>query len=130
MYMKEVINFIKIPKKLFYSVGQPDSGTRYYRQYGDNKRNQEWWDSLMSIQKGISFFSPGGAASFVGVSRPAVYKRMKEGRLTAFSFYKVVDKKFLFVNYQSLSNSGLPVEVYIPWCELKDWKNYIVNRNK
>lgn len=129
--MKEVINFIEVPENLFPIIGHPDPNTRLYRQFGDETINTLWWDALLTLQPDISFVSPGGAASFVGVSRTAVHKRIKEGRLTAFVFYLIEKNEFLKrfnIERKQLASSGWPQEIFIPWCELKDWREYIQTR--
>ncbi|CCK81149.1 hypothetical protein [Desulfobacula toluolica] len=131
--MREVINFIDIPEEYKQAIGAPDPGTRLYRQFGHDKEKELWWDAILSITKERNVVSPGGASSFVGVSRTAVHKRIKEGRLTAFAFHTVEENKLLKkinISYEQLAESGWPQILYIPWSELKDWRNYINSRKQ
>ncbi len=131
--MKEIITFITIPKKHKNSIGEPDPGTMLYRQFGHDEEKELWWDAILTITKGYNVVSPGGAASFVGVSRTAVHKRIKEGRLTAFAFHTIEDNKTLKkinIKYEQLADSGMPQIIYIPWIELKDWQEYIKRRKE
>jgi len=131
--MKEIIRFIKIPAnfKDINIIGKPDTGTRRYRQFGDEKKSVLWWDAILKLTKGDHVLSPGGAASFVGVTRASVHKRIREGRLTAFEFYRIKKSKLLKIiniDYDMLVDSGYPREIYIPWSELKYWRDYTMAR--
>ena len=70
--------------------------------------------------------SPGGAAVYAGVSRAAVYKRMKAGGLTAFCFHIVGKTKTLSGHAEKLKQRPM---VYIPVSECKAWGDELENRS-
>jgi hypothetical protein len=59
---------------------------------------------------------------FVRVSRAAVHKRMKEGRLSAFCFHVVHDEKTFFGNVRKAKSTPF---VSIPVSECKAWAQEI-----
>ena len=68
-------------------VGEPTPGTRAYRREGTFKECGEWLEKLGEYYKGDVGLSTSSVVLFVPVSRASVYKRIKEGKLTAFFFY-------------------------------------------
>lgn len=78
--------FINVPAEALPVVGQPTPGTRFYRREGSDEECGEWFESIGKIFGGDVGLSPGGVAMFVPVSRAAVHKRLREGRLTGFAF--------------------------------------------
>ena len=77
--------FIEVPKELRALVGEPTPGTRAYRREGSFKECGEWLEKLGEYYKG----DVGLSTSSVVLSFPlraSVYKRIKEGKLTAFFF--------------------------------------------
>lgn len=85
--------FVEVPEYALKYVGYPyPEGSRLYRFFGrQEKDGMIWYDAINEICQ-CSLVSPGGAAGYVGVSRPAVHKRLKEGRLTAFLYYDLDDE--------------------------------------
>ena len=79
--------FIEVPKELRKLVGEPTPGTRAYRREGTFKECGEWLEKLGEYYKGDVGLSTSSVVLFVPVSRASVYKRIKEGKLTAFFFY-------------------------------------------
>jgi hypothetical protein len=78
--------FEEIPAKLKAIIGDPDPGTRIYRAEGGQEEHAKWFKAIHKIcTEGM--VSPGGAGSFAPVSRAAVYKALREGRLSAFFFH-------------------------------------------
>ena len=59
------------------------------------------------------------------VSRAAVYKRIKEGKLTAFNYYPTTQKSKLFASL--LGVREMPF-CYIPVSEAKAWRNELEER--
>jgi len=110
-------SIVQIPKEIAHIFGECDPGTRIYRATGTEEENGLWFDAICSVCPDGTV-SPGGAGMYAPVSRPAVHKRMKDGKLTAFLFH-VTRKK---VNWL-----GRPREVrtspyvYVPVVELKAW---------
>ena len=102
-------------------VGKPDKDTRIYRREGTYKESGEWCVEMDEVFED-KFVSPGGVGMFVPVSRAAVHKRMKEGRLTALCFHVVHDEKTFFGNVRKAKATPF---VFIPVSECKAWAKEI-----
>src|SRR5271154_4780253 len=102
-------------------VGKPDKGTRIYRREGSFKESGEWCVAMDEVFDD-QFVSPGGVCMFVPVSRAAVHKRMKEGRLTALCFHVVHDEKTFFGYLRKAKATPF---VFIPVSECKAWAKEI-----
>ena len=72
-----------------------------------------------------SFVSPGGVSMFAPVSRAAVHKRLKEGRITAFCFHVVHDEKTFFGTTRKAKERPY---IYIPISECKAWAKELQER--
>ncbi len=102
-------------------VGKPDKGTRIYRREGTYKESGEWCVAMDEVFDD-QFVSPGGVGMFVPVSRAAVHKRMKEGRLTALCFHVVQNERTFFGNVRKAKATPF---VFIPVSECKAWAKEI-----
>jgi hypothetical protein len=108
--------FVPIPEELRRLIGTPDAGTRIFRAQGDRAAMRKWFNAICEhIGPSVS---PGGAASYAGVSRAGVYKRMKAGGLTAFCFHITGTKKTWLGKDRKTKQWAL---VYIPVFECKAW---------
>ena len=115
--MSKEFNFVDLPDELLPFIGKPDEGTRIYRvKDGDENGMTAWFDAF-SLIVGQSV-SPGGVSMFAPVSRAAVHKRLKEGRLTMFCYHTVETKTGFFGRKKSYR--GTPYG-YIPVSECKAW---------
>lgn len=104
-------------------VGKPDAGTRIYRAEGDDEAYMLWWDRLCSyFPRGL--VSPGGACPYAGVSRAAVHRAMREGRLTVFAFHPIKEQRGIFGSRVERSSPY----VYLPVVELKAWRMELEER--
>lgn len=110
--------YLVIPDRLKTIVGEPDPGTRIYRIEGSDAEVGQWYEAICECFPDDSFVSPGGVGMFAGVSRPAVHKRLKEGKLTAFFFHVTRATQSIF-GYQKKIKQ-LPYG-YIPVSECKAW---------
>jgi len=125
--VKEKFPFVEIPEKYKDIIGEPDKGTRMFRAYGNNDDFSKWYDIVTEIcQDGDGTVGIGTAAAYSKVSRPAVHKRMREGRITAFCFHLVEDSKF-FTDRKKLAEGGFPY-VYIPVSECRAWAESLKTR--
>jgi len=88
--------FIEVPKELRPIVGEPTPGTRAYRREGTFKECGEWLEKLGEHYKGDVGLSTNSVVLFVPVSRASVYKRIRDGKLTAFFFYVTHEETRLF----------------------------------
>ena len=87
--------FVNVPAEALPIVGEPTAGTRFYRREGSDEEYGDWIERIGRIFQGDVGLSPGGVAMFVPVSRAAVHKRLREGRLTGFAFYVTSQGKSL-----------------------------------
>ena len=68
--------------------------------------------------------SPGGAVPYAGVSRAAVHKAMREGRITVFAFHMIQERRGIFGSKLVRESPYL----YIPVVELKAWRMELEDR--
>jgi len=118
------IPFVVIPAALEEIVGEPDKGTRMFRQYGTDRECTLWFELLHQIDR--QFVSPGGVSMFAGASRAAVHKRLREGRLTAFCFHITRQTQNWFGRVQQVVKKE--PYVYIPVSECKAWGQLLERR--
>jgi len=115
--------FVRVPEELHVVVGDPTPGTRIYRKTGPQEEDSYWFDVIEA--KFGPLISPGGVAMFAPVSRAAVHKRMKEGKLTCF-LYDISEKRrnlFGISKEYRLRNMSM-----IPVSECKAWGDEIKER--
>jgi molybdopterin/thiamine biosynthesis adenylyltransferase len=117
--LKHNFPFVEIPNYMKNRIGKKDPCTRLFRRQGTEEEVSEWFESICEICEGLGVLSPGGVSMYVRVSRPAVHKRLKEGRLTGFFFHQVSDGK-LFKDRKKMQDGGLPY-CFIPVSECKAW---------
>ena len=96
VYMKREFPFINVPPEALPIVGEPTPRTRFYRREGNDEECGKWFEAIGRFFKGDVGLSPGGVAMFVPVSRAAVHKRLREGRLTGFGFHVTTQGKSLW----------------------------------
>ena len=115
--------FVEIPEELEAIVGKRDPGTRIYRRDGSQEESSVWFDLLTEII-GPSV-SPGGVGMYCPVSRAAVYKRIKEGKLSIFLFHVTHRKTTLFGKNRILRDNPYG---YIPASEARAWRAELEER--
>src|SRR4051794_977308 len=92
--METAFPFVKISESLADGVGELHGETRSFRAEGHDGAFRNWNDRLFEeFPRGL--VSPGGASRYAGVSRAAIHKALREGRLTAFAFHVVKTKRGL-----------------------------------
>lgn len=115
--------FVQIPIEFAKLIGHPDPGTRTFRREGNQREMQEWHDALA---KHIGFcVSPGGAATYAGVTRAGVYNRIKAAGLSAFCFHLVGKEKTFFGGERKLKEHAI---VYVPVSECQAWRKELGDR--
>ncbi|MCG8602494.1 MAG: hypothetical protein MI807_20275 [Verrucomicrobiales bacterium] len=114
--MEEDFPYVVIPEEALPAIGTPDPGTRLYRTWGPEEGSGPWFEAMTAIVGPT--VSPGGASMFAPVSRAAVHKRIKEGKLSAFCFHVESTRASLFGKQRKKRNTPY---VYIPASELKAW---------
>ena len=107
---------VLVREELLPVVGEADIDTRVYRAEGDENGAGEWFEAISATIG--QCVSPGGVTMFAPVSRAAVHKRLKEGRMTAFCYHAVSTQKGFFGKKKSKRETPL---VYIPVSECKAW---------
>jgi hypothetical protein len=114
--MPTAFPFVPLPEKLRTIIGEPDPDTRLYRQVGSKEECGAWFDAI-SEEIGQTV-SPGGVSMYAKVSKAATYKRIKEGRLTAFCFHEVEIRKGFLGGSKKVQKSPF---IYVPVSEAKAW---------
>lgn len=117
--MADSFPYVQIPLHLQESIGTLDINTHIYRRFGRQEEVRDWFDAVSEVCGDDGSISPGGVAGYVRVSRAAVHKRLKTGRLTAFLFHIVEDSLFS-KSRKTLSEGGTPYTM-IPVSEAKAW---------
>lgn len=120
---QDLPRIVEVPVEISHVFGELVPGTRMYRAEGPEGSSGPWFEAVSEIAGGC--VSPGGASMFAPVSRAAVHKRIKEGKLTAFCYYVTRTSKGIFGKQRQ--KKGLPI-VYIPACELKLWASELEER--
>ncbi len=121
--MQTEFPFVKIPPGLEPAIGKPDPGTHIYRKDGSQEESAAWFDLLTELI-GPSV-SPGGVGMYCPVSRAAVYKRIKEGKLSIFLFHVTHRKTTLFGKTKTLRDSPFG---YVPVSEAQAWRKELEER--
>jgi hypothetical protein len=121
--MQTSFPFVEIPAELESIIGKPDPGTHIYRRDGSQEESAAWFDLLTEII-GPSV-SPGGVGMYCPASRAAVYKRIKEGKLSIFLFHVTYRKTTLFGKNKILRDNPYG---YIPVSEAKAWRQELEER--
>lgn len=116
--------FLNVAGELAKMAGKRDKNTRIYRAEGSYDESGEWYERLVAVT-GDSFVSPDGVSMFAPVSRAAVHKRLKEGRITAFCFHVVQDEKTFFGTTRKAKERPY---IYIPISECKAWAEELEER--
>src|SRR5687768_7499285 len=121
--MAEIAKHVTITPALARVIGEQEAGTRVYRAEGDSEAYRRWWDTLVKhFPRGL--VSPGGACPYAGVSRAAVHKAMRDGRLTAFTFHAIKEERGIFGSKLVRANPY----GYLPVIELKAWRIELEDR--
>jgi hypothetical protein len=115
--------FVKIPDELKHIFGEPDPGTHIYRRDGPQEEASAWFDALCDVIG--STVSPGGASMYCPVSRAAVHKRVKDGKLTLFLFHVTHRRTTLFGKNKILREQPYG---YVPVTELQAWRKELEER--
>jgi hypothetical protein len=117
--------YLVVPDMLKPTVGEPDSGTRIYRREGSDAEAGPWFDAIWECFPDDKFVSPGGVCMYAGVSRPAVHKRLKQGKLTIFLFHVTRATQSMFGYQKKIKQSPYGL---IPVSECKAWGEELKKR--
>lgn len=117
------MKFVEVSEKLRLAVGSCLPGTRIFRKDAPEDDLPYWTQAIFDETDGV--LSPGGASSYVGVSRAATHKRLKEGSLTGFFFYSTEARRSLFGSAKVKRELSV---AYIPIEECKQWRQELEER--
>ncbi len=121
--MPDELKHVTITPELASVVGKQQEGTRIFRAEGTGEDFMRWWDTLSEhFPRGL--VSPGGACQYAAVSRAAVHKAMREGRLTVFAYHSLKEQRGIF---GSKIVRESPYQ-YLPVIELKAWRHELEER--
>ena len=109
--------YVDIPEEVSSVVGKRVEGTRIYEREGSEEEAGYWFEAMDDIIGRA--VSPGGVSMFCPITRAAVHKRVKEGRLSAFYFYTKEIKTNWFGKKRVHRESPY---ILIPVTEAKAWK--------
>ena len=115
--------FVEIPKEMESIIGKRDEGTHIYRKEGSDEEAGPWFDLLTDII-GPSV-SPGGVGMYTPVSRAAVHKRIKEGKLSMFLYHVTHKRTTLFGTTKTTRETPY---AYIPCSEARAWEEELKAR--
>lgn len=121
--MSSTFPFVEVPSELHAAVGERIGETRIYLKKGPQEEMSFWYE-LLANRFG-DMVSPGGASMFAPVSRAAVHKRMKEGKLTCFRYDVTHRKRNLFGVNKDVRELDV---LMIPVSECKAWGKEIEQR--
>lgn len=121
--MQTEFPFVEVPEKLHSVFGAPLPGTHLFHREGPQEEASYWVDAVFEIAGPC--VSPGGVPMYAPVSRAAVHKRLKDGKLTGF-FFHVTHRKRNFFGLD-LSTRELAYS-FIPVSECKAWKAELEQR--
>ena len=116
--------FVNPSKELMPIIGQRIVSSRMYKRMGTEEEMASWFETLTG-EIGPSV-SPGGVRMYCPVSRAAVHKRIKDGRLSCFTFYTERHETGLFGQVKD-SREKTPY-AYIPVSECKAWRTEFFER--
>lgn len=109
--------YVRVPDEVIPAIGEKDGDSRNFRKRGSQEEASGWHDLVFKVAGPT--VSPGGVLMYCPVSRAAIYKRIKEGKLTAFNFYPSEEKTKLF---GGILSARLMPYCYIPVSEAKAWR--------
>lgn len=115
--------YVEVPPDLIRVFGEPLTGTRLYHYEGAQEEASYWADAVFKVAGYC--VSPGGVSMYAPVSRAAVHKRLKEGKLTGFFFHITKRKRNLFGVDRSKRELAI---TFIPVSECKAWGEEIAAR--
>jgi hypothetical protein len=121
--MDTSFQFVKVPEERLEAIGRPDPGTRIYRKEGPHEELGDWFE-LLARTVGQTV-SPGGVVMFCPVSRAAVHKRCKEGKLSMFLYHVTSRRPGFFGKVRTVRESPY---CYIPVREAKAWRRELEQR--
>jgi hypothetical protein len=115
--------FVQIPSEMEDIIGKRDGPSHLYRKSGSEEECGVWFETLTELIG--NSVSPGGVGMYCPVSRAAVHRRIKDGKLSMFLYHVVERKTSLFRRDRDERKSPF---AYIPVSECKAWKKEFEDR--
>jgi len=122
--MLEEFLFVEVPREMLPVIGQRIGTSRMYKKLGTHEELAAWYEALTEVI-GPSL-SPGGVRMYCPVSRAAVHKRIKDGRLSCFSYYTERKETNIFGRAKDVRE--ITPYAYIPTSECKAWRQELLSR--
>jgi len=121
--MSTELPFVEIPPEMAEVIGLREGDSRVYAKEGTLEECAPWYDALHEIVGPC--VSPGGVAMYCPVTRAATNRRIREGRLTCFT-YKVKERKIdFFGKLRGLRDTPYS---YVPVSECRAWRKELEER--
>lgn len=118
------MQYVEVPEDLYPILGKPDEGTRIYRAEGPKEQCGDWFEAVDRYVGPC--VSPGGAGMYCPVSRAAVHKRIKEGKLSCFLFHTTEIRTSLWSKKEKTLREAPYAHICVS--ELKQWRKEIEER--
>ncbi|HTB62600.1 MAG TPA: hypothetical protein VK737_03340 [Opitutales bacterium] len=115
--------FVVVPPELEKIIGKRDGPSHVWRQSGTEEECSAWYDALCECADRC--VSPGGVSMYCPVSRAAVHRRVKDGKLSLFLFHVTETKSGLFRRDRRVRTSPYG---FVPVSECKAWKKEFDDR--
>lgn len=109
------IEYVVFPRSVVHLFGQRAPGYRIYSRSGGIDDYRSWVHALAE-HVGL-VLSSGEAATYLGITRAAVWRRMNQGKLTTFNFYLAP----IEVNGDLVVKS---LDACVPLKELRQWHDF------
>jgi len=115
--------FVVIPPEMEEIIGTRDGPSHVWRQSGTEEECSAWFEALCECAGRC--VSPGGVGMYCPVSRAAVHRRVKDGKLSMFLFHVTEPGATLFRRDRAVRTTPY---AYIPVSECKAWKKEFEDR--
>ncbi len=98
-------------------IGEREGDSRVYAKEGVQEECAPWYDALHEIVGPC--VSPGGVAMYCPVTRAATHRRIREGRLSCFTYHVKERKINFFGKLRGLRDTPYS---YVPVSECRAWR--------
>ncbi len=115
--------FVVVPPEMEKIIGTRVGPSHVWRQSGSEEECSAWFDALCECAGRC--VSPGGVSMYCPVSRAAVHRRVKDGKLSLFLFHVTENKTGLFRRGREVRTSPYG---FVPVSECKAWKKEFEDR--
>lgn len=103
--------------------GSPDETGMVFQKEGPESEVSYWFEAVDELFGPM--VSPGGVCMYAPVSRPAIHKRIKEGKMLAFVYQPTTEKASWFGTKRTKRESPYCL---VPVSEAKKWRKELEER--